>query len=275
MELEILDAVAALCEEHNIEWFLSYGSALGAARHQGFIPWDDDIDIAMLRPDYDRFIQVAKQHLPAPYCIHIPGEDPHLATTFAKVCKKNTRFATQEVIDAKLDQGIFIDITPYDRISNNEAVRTLQKRKTKRLRYMLFLYHSAHVNFLGKSGPELAALRAAAHVAHAILKATCRNDSLQKKWDYAARLASSEETTEYASFHSMYDVSYAKDVLVPVSYAEMAGRRWPVPGNLDAYLQSLYGNNWHEIPPVQQRRNHAPLILDFGDGINAVQENET
>lgn len=75
-ELEILKTIAALCDEHGIAWFIDAGTLLGAARHQGFIPWDDDIDIAMLRSDFDRFIEVARGHLPDGYSLHTFGNTP-------------------------------------------------------------------------------------------------------------------------------------------------------------------------------------------------------
>ena len=62
----------------------------------------------------------------------------------------------------------------------------------------------------------------------------------------------------------------SREVLSPVGYAMMEGRRWPVPGNLEEYLSSLYGSTWNELPPPEKRRNHAPMVLDFGDGVNVL-----
>ena len=121
IQLSILKDVDDLCTRHDITYFLDSGTALGAVRHNGFIPWDDDIDIGMLRPDYDRFLTVAKEELPAStYRLLIPGETLHYAAMFTKVALVGTKFYTQETIEAGLDMGIFIDVFPYDDLSSDE-----------------------------------------------------------------------------------------------------------------------------------------------------------
>ena len=116
-ELEILEAMAAVCKEEGLNWFLIGGSVLGAMRHQGFIPWDDDIDTGMLREDYDRFLEVAPKKLPPEFELVSPMTTPGYAPMFAKVVKKGTRFCAQEAVDAGLDLGIFVDIFPRDRVA--------------------------------------------------------------------------------------------------------------------------------------------------------------
>lgn len=115
-ELEILKAFASFCDEHDLEWFIDSGTVLGALRHGGFIPWDDDIDVGMLREDYDRFLRLASQSFVEGYSVHTPDNTEGFAGMFAKVYKDGTLFETRETRDAGLKQGIFIDIflmTPF------------------------------------------------------------------------------------------------------------------------------------------------------------------
>lgn len=141
-ELEILKTIAALCDEHGIAWFIDAGTLLGAARHQGFIPWDDDIDIAMLRSDFDRFIEVARGHLPDGYSLHTFGNTPGFAGMFAKVYRDGTVFATRETQEAGCDQGIFVDIFPYDFLEPDERIEAKQRRTAKLWQSASYLWHS-------------------------------------------------------------------------------------------------------------------------------------
>ena len=111
-ELKILCAVADFCKKHEIDWFIDAGTLLGAARHEGFIPWDDDIDIAMLRPDYDRFISLASKGLPEGYSLHTFDNTNGYSAMFAKVYRDSTRFDTLETLDSGCEQGIFIRYFP-------------------------------------------------------------------------------------------------------------------------------------------------------------------
>ncbi|MEG0324706.1 MAG: LicD family protein, partial [Raoultibacter sp.] len=114
MELEILKDVDRVCCENDIVYWLDSGSALGAARHNGFIPWDDDIDIGMLRDDYDRFLAVAPQALGDRYEVVDPLSSDRHPAMFAKVWLKGTKFYTVETLDAGVFQGVGIDVMPYD-----------------------------------------------------------------------------------------------------------------------------------------------------------------
>lgn len=91
-ELEILAEVIKVCNENSIEYFVIGGTALGAVRHSGFIPWDDDIDIGMTRDDYERFLKIAPSKLKSDLFLQYYVTEPNSPTYFAKVRKNNTQF---------------------------------------------------------------------------------------------------------------------------------------------------------------------------------------
>ena len=91
-QLDLLKAFVAVCEKHNLRYFLVAGSCLGAVRHQGFIPWDDDIDVGMPREDYDKYIELQKEYEGTKYFIQTYKTDPHYLYNFAKVYMYNAKY---------------------------------------------------------------------------------------------------------------------------------------------------------------------------------------
>ena len=117
VSLEILKDVHAFCESHNIRYSLAYGTLIGAIRHKGFIPWDDDVDIIIPRPDFERFCQEFQSA--KGYKLYRPG-DPENFMVFARVCdnertlvKTNRPWSTERT-------GIWIDIFPFEGLPNDE-----------------------------------------------------------------------------------------------------------------------------------------------------------
>ena len=120
-EIEILQAVHNACTELGIKYVIMHGTLLGAVRHKGFIPWDDDIDICMERDSYDIFIHEGHKYLPKNLRIqHVIYED-ECPNIYAKVRDCNTTFLHSEHIDLSINQGVFIDVFPLDRLVNNRV----------------------------------------------------------------------------------------------------------------------------------------------------------
>ena len=119
--LDMLKDIDSVCRENGIEYFLDAGTCLGAIRHDGFIPWDDDVDLGMRRADYERFLEIAPAALGEGYVVAHPKSDKRVAGMFAKVWRKGTVFSTRETVEAGLPQGIFVDIFPYDGVHADEG----------------------------------------------------------------------------------------------------------------------------------------------------------
>ena len=114
--LEILDIVIKICQEHHINYSLCGGSVVGAHLYKGFIPWDDDIDLMMTRDNYNRFIEIAEDHLPKGFAIwnYQNGKDT-FGINYTKIINENTTFVQK---NGKVT-GIFLDITVYDKVPEN------------------------------------------------------------------------------------------------------------------------------------------------------------
>ena len=116
-ELELLKAFIKVCEKHNLRYFLIGGSALGAIRHKGFIPWDDDMDVGMPREDYDKFMELQYEYDGTPYFIQNFKNDPCYIYNYGKLRDSSTTFIEYIYKNHRINHGVWIDIFPIDGIS--------------------------------------------------------------------------------------------------------------------------------------------------------------
>ena len=122
--LEMLIDIDRVCRNNDLYYSLSGGTALGAVRHKGFIPWDDDVDVFMTRESYSRFIQLFDAQLGSKYYLHCPEKNPELGSTSIQIIKKGTLFKTIATAFSE-EAGVYIDIFVLDNAPNNRLLRTI------------------------------------------------------------------------------------------------------------------------------------------------------
>lgn len=262
-QLEMLKDIDRVCRAEGIAYFLDSGTLLGAVRHGGFIPWDDDIDLGMPRADYERFMEVAPRALGGRYAVSDPRTCAQQAGMFGKVCRTGTRFHTQETLDAGFDQGIFIDIFPYDVMHSDPEVARRQRARCRALQSELYLLHSGRVG-VPHTGLLGAAEKAACRVAHTVLGLACDHRRLVERFEREAARGTESPGSEYVAlaWPSIALPAEGFGRVVPISFE---GCEFFGPADPERHLSIMYGDDWMELPPVEARRNHAPLVLDFGD----------
>lgn len=128
IQIEILQKIINICESKKIRYFLIGGSMLGAVRHKGIIPWDDDIDIGMLRSDYDRFIKLTND-FEAPLMLQTFRTDPNYPLTLAKVVDTSFDIKEPRNKNEKTSTGIYIDIFPFDKMNHSSIKKKIQLRQ--------------------------------------------------------------------------------------------------------------------------------------------------
>ena len=128
VELEMLEEFKRVCKKHHLNYFAFGGTMLGAIRHKGFIPWDDDIDLAMLRSDYDKLRAIANSEFKDPYFFQTDYNDK-LFRGHAQLRKSNTTGIMIEEMNRKYNQGIFIDIFPLDEYPSDDSLRKKQQKQ--------------------------------------------------------------------------------------------------------------------------------------------------
>ncbi|MGI5895437.1 MAG: LicD family protein [Oscillospiraceae bacterium] len=250
-EVEILKAFADFCEQHGLRYYLAEGTLLGAIRHQGFIPWDDDTDVMMPRKDYDRLIELGKNGLPGGYelrnyKLHSESLGLPIKVVCTKYLLKRHLFGKVEIVP------VWIDVFPLDGLPN--APRNQQKH-LKKLHRAYFLHRLSRVQYHGteapKSGVRQLVLKAD-HILHfsKILnfrKQTEKVESLLKQHDY-------DKSDCCINYYS----EYRKRQIFPKSYygsgklCKFEGYEFKIPAEAEKILSGIYGD-YMKLPPEEQR----------------------
>lgn len=240
---DILSDVASFCDNRHIQYYLVCGTALGAVRHKGFIPWDDDVDIGMPRPDYDRFLS---EYPSEKYRLTHAGTDPDYPYAFAKVCDPDTVLI--ENIDHPCDLGVYIDIFPIDGLPDAEAE---QKRHLKRIDWDLRILSWKRISRTKK----MDLLHKLIQIAAKAFLSSVPYSALVAKVDRDVRLYP-YESCKYVG-HLTTCATWGSDVKPksvfeqPVKHPFESGEFW-LPGKYDEYLRLEYGD-YMRLPPEEEQ----------------------
>ena len=267
LQLEMLQDLQRICEKYDIQYFAVFGTALGAVRHKGFIPWYDDIDVGMLRKDYDIFIQVAEKEMGHKYKIMTPEIDKNYACCVTKFQRKGTKFISYLSDKLECDQCIFIDIFPFDCIASEKIQARKQQLITLFFDRLIYLCGSAHpiIPYTGIKYHMAAGICWCVHYITRIIH-------LSPKVIYRLFV---KQCTKYnnrgdvdvvTSFGDGNSLKYRSAVnkMFPLKKVKFENTTIDVMNNIDEHLKRTYGD-YMQLPPIEQRVNHAPYIIDFGD----------
>lgn len=257
VEFEILQAIDGVCKKEGIGYFLQGGTLLGAARHKDFIPWDDDLDIGMLREDYNAFLDIAPDALGEDYYVQHYSRDQHCRFAHIKVRKNGTLFLQQDDMDDGSNHGIWVDIFPFDYIASDDRGYCKQDRYRRITNWM---YYAWFTDPGKRSSTRTRTL--VRNFAHFILNHVPVS-WLWKRFDkcVAPPLRDSEIIT---CLH--YQLSLLRIPVLrafPLVSLEFHGFYFPVFANWEETLEQSYGD-WKTLPPVEERQGHSPLVVDFG-----------
>lgn len=266
VQTEILRDFISLCEKYDLDYFMLGGSGIGTVRHQGFIPWDDDIDVAMPRRHYEVLIDVVEQEMGDKYQILTPLKDERYACNVTHMQKKGTKFVPEASKDLKCDLCIDIDIFPLDHMPEDKKARRKQLRKTWFLSKLLYLCGTPTpiLPLEGWKRPLAAAICRLTHYSLKLLKVSPKTiyEKLQKE-----ETRYNHERTRYLCplEVTMADHAYiSKQEMYPLRRMPFEGLEVRMPNQYDTYLKRLFGD-YMTLPPQEKRVNHCPYILDFGD----------
>lgn len=240
----ILDEVDRICKKHDIEYWLDGGTMLGAVRHGGFIPWDDDIDVAMTVEGLRRFCEVAPGELREGLMLQTQQTEPESKEPIVKVRDLNSLYIEGgDVFSADYQKGLYVDFFPFEPCPDMN--RKLFKRITKAISKSYSILHSQHYYSL-RAVAEWFWFGAQYLTCSALLK-VCK------------LIYPCSQHLSNIPINNGYGILHHRDTIFPLGSIEFEGKMYPAPARPHEFLQDLYGD-YMQIPPVEKRKIHAIFI---------------
>lgn len=263
--LTYLKEVDRICKKHHIKYFLAGGTLLGAIRHHGFIPWDDDADVMMLREDYEKFLKVAPCELPAYLKIQLPETERGNHNVFTKLRMDNTLFATKFTGQfPAMHNGIFIDILSHDQTGNHKWSQKMHLLATLGTRSMVYhKWDNSPIDTEGFPKPLIGIAN--------FMKKHCSMKFLEWMQKKAFTFFSKSRKSRYlydGMGRNLKRGSFPKEWLNEAVYVDFENCKFPVPKEYDKYLTYLYGDYMQMIPVSERRMSHSIVWFDLGEYTN-------
>ncbi len=252
IELGILLDVAALCREHGIPFFLGEGTLLGAVRHHGFIPWDDDVDLLMMREDYERFLTIAPAALAPKYEVQHPTTVKNYWSPFIKVrlVEGEQKYRQQHIAHLTDHNGPYIDIFPMESVPSDHGFgHWLQGQTIRVFRTMLTLK-------LGLRPPLTAKQRVVGLFAVLFPVGTIHR-VLHRAFTWYNGRPGNRFTATLASYQSLRARTAPSSVYERTQMLPFEGHPMPVPGEYDFLLTHIYGDYMTPPPPEKRVIKHS------------------
>lgn len=255
IQLDMLKEVDRICKKHNIKYSIIAGTMLGAVRHKGYIPWDDDADIAMLREEYDKFSKICKTELNFDkYYFQDHKNTEGYRWGYGKLRRKNTTFLRKGQEHMPYECGVFIDIFPLDEVPNSKLKRKEFDIKCTVIRKILWSEVGQHTE---KNRLKRSIFKRFAKIPR------------EKIFDYYEKLKKegSKENSDWVRILTFPtpnngEFGYKKKWYQNTKQIEFEGYLFEGVSDYDEYLSFKFGN-YMELPPIEQRKVHVASFYDL------------
>lgn len=265
LSILLLEEFDRACKELNLSYSVYAGTAIGAIRHGGFIPWDDDVDVCMPRKEYEYFLSHADEVLSDSYELTNVRNTPNFPCTFSYLALKDTVFIPEFYKGCDYKRPLSIDVFPLDNVPDDDKSYKRQAKRTWLWGRLAFL-RATPTPYLAFDGMKRTVVLGLCRIAHELLKLVGITPAfIQKKWEKAARMYENE-ATQYMADYSDRDPKrwmVSRDEFFPTSEIPFDGIKVQLVHDYDAVLTRGYGD-YMEMPPLSERKNHRPYVLDFG-----------
>ncbi|MCI8948729.1 MAG: LicD family protein [Lachnospiraceae bacterium] len=273
--LTIADDFVKVCEKYNLNYFMAYGTALGAVRHKGFIPWDDDMDFCMPRKDYNKFLKIADKELGSRYFIRCVSKGNRIAVPTCHIRKKDTFYVNYGDLillsnEPKETRGIYIDIFPLENSSDIKVVRDLNGMVCLGIQFAMSCITVKHaIKYIKAVGVSMEKDEKKSLCFKRILGQIFGMIPIYNWCKFYDKFAAkkndnSKYVTSYTGYKNLKKSTYERKKVVETCKGEFEGRIWNLPKDYDYYLSLLY-NDYMKIPDPKYQKVHPIFELQFSD----------
>ena len=248
LELGVMDYIHRLCQKENINYSLAYGTLLGAVRHKGYIPWDDDIDISLTREEYDKLYQAVLRDNDPIYKVASWENDSRYPYPFYRVYDARTVYENN-YIENDIELGICVDVFPFDNYAdvNKDMVKLDTYRRLSV--YTLYGIHSKN-----------AGLKNIVRYLLVLVFRLTRVKTWNKKMNLLSMQANDNDFIDYLMENKRTSTKFEKTLLDKVMDSPFEDRTYKIPEASHQILSAIYGDDFMEIPPVEKRVKHDDFV---------------
>lgn len=249
--LDLLIKFDSICRKYNLKYFVAFGSLLGIIRHKGFIPWDNDIDVCMLREDYNKLIKL-KSEFKAPYFLQTPGNDKDYYLSFSKIRNSNTTAISNTLRYAEFNQGIFLDIFPLDNCLpefSDENYKLIDD---------LNLENGANMRRTNPYPNIRDIERCKKYPKSNPLDVTKKIEKISTLYNH---ISTENVICAVVTRYKAYRMTFLRRDIEELKEYSLYNHKIFIPTNFDRILRTTYGN-YMELPSISERSTHSDLILN-------------
>lgn len=256
VEMELLLELLRVCEKHGLKCWVEGGTLLGAVRHKGFIPWDDDIDVVMLRDDYDKLMEIGPSEFHDPFFFQSAYTDKFYFHGHVQIRNSHTTAVLPEECKREYNQGVFIDIFPLDGMPEKKEDQKALMEKSVLMRRKMARYHRFHLlRKLNIMGNWLEQRKIDKEIDSVGYEGYYRN--------YEAMFRSNSITKcKYLTLLSSFplDWSFDKHIFDDTLFVDFENIKVPIPIGYDKYLKLIFGDDY--MIPKRISTYHGEVIFD-------------